>query len=303
MTSEPAMAHQHAPTELEIEIALLGCLGEARPLGRHKHFLIIRLQGAIHRRLGIWLTVDSLWERLDELYDLESLDELASEASNSQPPSPISLSPRDPSPTRFSSNSPLSDISSPSHPAPQGKNRKVPISKSARVLNSRHFKHVFDLPYFRIKQRHESEEGTTDEEEEEKDGEADGKEDDSEEESDDGVFEFELDGQDEMAWEGIIYPRAIALDGTDEPWGGVFSDENVSSPSEDGEENAGRNGVSRSRTMGPTKRRRGSTVSIAERKKRKNRDSLAIEGRRGGGGGGTREAVERTGQDSGKGKI
>ncbi|TYJ51610.1 hypothetical protein B9479_007813 [Cryptococcus floricola] len=271
------MAHSHAPTELEIEIALLGCLGEARPLGRHKHFLIIRLQGAIHRRLGIWLTVDSLWERLDELYDLEGLDELASEGSNSLPPSPIGLSPREPSPPRFSSNSPLSDISSPSHPAPRGKNRKAPISKSARVLNSRHFKHVFDLPYFRKKQIHESEEEATDEEEEDKDGEADDKEDDSEEESDDGVFEFELDGHDEMAWKAIIYPRAIAPDGTDEPWGGVYPDEDVSSPSEDGEEDAGRNGVSRSGTTGPTRRRRGSTVSIAEGKKRKNRDSLATE--------------------------
>lgn len=47
-----------------------------RIVGRYKHFLIIQLQTEIHRRTGSWLPIGLLWQRLDELYDLEGLDEM-----------------------------------------------------------------------------------------------------------------------------------------------------------------------------------------------------------------------------------
>ncbi|WVQ75747.1 hypothetical protein IAR50_005378 [Cryptococcus sp. DSM 104548] len=279
------MAQPQAPSELEIEIALLGCLGETRPLGRHKHVLIIQLQGAIHRRLGIWLPVGSLWQRLDELYDLDGLDELASEGSKTLPPSPVDLSPRIPlSPPRSSSNSPLSDISSPSQPSPPSRGKtKHPISRSAQVLNSRHFRHVFDLPYFRLRRTPHSDEEQEDEdddggkeEEEEEDEEGD-EERDSDEESDEDSFEFDLDREEELAWQGIILSRAVAAEGTDEPWGGVAWD-GSSSPSEDGEQVGvvRRNGASRTRPTVSASKRRESAVSIPEGKKRRTKDSPTL---------------------------
>ncbi|OWZ52833.1 hypothetical protein C368_05068 [Cryptococcus neoformans 125.91] len=206
-------------TELDLEIAMLRCLGEIRPLGRYKHFLIIQLQAEIHRRTGSWLPIGLLWKRLDELYDLEGLDEMASSSSVSIPSTPHTLSPRFPLSPR-SSLSPLSDLSpqraksrkakNSSNKTPSKANHKkgksLDISKSARIINSEHFHRTFDLPYFKSRYH------LTDDEEEESQGYSE-----SESDADEPI---ELDGEEERIWQGMIYPRALAPEGTDDSWGG-----------------------------------------------------------------------------------
>ncbi|KAL0255243.1 hypothetical protein I308_100040 [Cryptococcus tetragattii IND107] len=214
-----ALSPAPAVTDLDLEIAMLRCLGEIRPLGRYKHFLIIQLQTEIHRRTGSWLPIDLLWQRLDELYDLEGLDEMASSSSVSIPSTPHTLSPRFPL-------SPQSSISSLSDVAPQkaksskarnpnnkatskanNKRGKSPgISKSARIINSEHFHRTFDLPYF--KSRYHLAEGEEERCQEDLEDESDSDE------------PRELDGEEERIWQDMIYSRALAPDGTDDSWGG-----------------------------------------------------------------------------------
>lgn len=220
-------------TELDLEIAMLRCLGEIRPLGRYKHFLIIQLQTEIHRRTGSWLPIELLWQRLDKLYNLEGLDEMASSSSVSIPSTPHTLSPRFPLSPR-SSSSPLSDLSpqraksrktrNPSNKTPSNANNKkgesLDISKSARIINSEHFHRTFDLPYFKSRYH------LTEDEEEQSQK-------DSEEESD--LDEpIELDGEEERIWQDMIYPRALAPEGTDASWqGGSLTVEEDESEDED----------------------------------------------------------------------
>ncbi|GFZ49872.1 hypothetical protein JCM24511_07275 [Saitozyma sp. JCM 24511] len=68
-------------SELDLEVALLRSIPDARPIGRHKHLLVIQLQEEIHRRTGLWMEIPDLWERLGELYDLETLDDMTSQAA------------------------------------------------------------------------------------------------------------------------------------------------------------------------------------------------------------------------------
>lgn len=63
-------------SSLNLPSFLLNDILTRRIVGRYKHFLIIQLQAEIHRRTGSWLPIGLLWQRLDELYDLEGLDEI-----------------------------------------------------------------------------------------------------------------------------------------------------------------------------------------------------------------------------------
>lgn len=126
-------------SELELESAILKGVSSHRPIGSHRHVLMIALQADVHRQTGIWVSTETLWESLAELYDLEVLDAMSS-SPPSLPPSPNALSPI-PDPRRrrprARSGSPLSSPSpSPAHTS----------SRSAQIIDSRHFASVFELP-------------------------------------------------------------------------------------------------------------------------------------------------------------
>ncbi|BEI88789.1 uncharacterized protein CcaverHIS019_0201510 [Cutaneotrichosporon cavernicola] len=130
-------------SELELESAILKGVSSHRPIGRHRHVLMIALQADVHRQTGIWVSTETLWEALAELYDLEVLDAMTSSPS-SIPPSPDPLSPI-PNPRRRRPRAPSdSPLSSPS-PSPA-----LPPSRSAQIINSRHFASVFELPIGRM---------------------------------------------------------------------------------------------------------------------------------------------------------
>ncbi|KAK4689857.1 hypothetical protein P7C73_g233, partial [Tremellales sp. Uapishka_1] len=125
-------------TELELESALLRSIPEARPIGRHKHLIILKLQTELHRRTGLWIASDSLWDRLDDLYDLNALDDLSSNSEISLPSSPRELSPL----VRTGSLSPPPEA----------------VGTSAAVINSMHFKRCFALPVVGVDEADEEEE-------------------------------------------------------------------------------------------------------------------------------------------------
>jgi hypothetical protein len=47
-------------------------------VGKHKHLVIIKLQALIGERTGRVIPVETLWEVLGQLYDLEALDDMVS---------------------------------------------------------------------------------------------------------------------------------------------------------------------------------------------------------------------------------
>ncbi|WVQ84832.1 hypothetical protein IAT38_006989 [Cryptococcus sp. DSM 104549] len=234
--------HSHEVPEVDMETALLRSVIDIRPVGKHRHVLIMTLQNEVHQRTGIWVPVGTLWDRLGELYDLEALDEMAS-SSVSLPSSPHTLSPvlRPTPASARSSNSPLSDLSSPRKPkrrAPppaRGKDAKRGRSRSARVIDSKHFREAFELPYLRggpkgKEGRWESDEGS---EEEDEGAEGSEKEDGEGEGGEGGEMEVTSDNE---VWEGMIYPKAKGVEGADEPWGG---DDQVRGDGGEGEDDEG----------------------------------------------------------------
>lgn len=80
------------------------------------------------------------------------------------------------------------------------------ISKSARIINSEHFHRTFDLPYFKSRYHLTEDEEKRSQEDSEDEGDSD--------------KPIELDGEEERIWQGMIYSRALAPDGTDDSWGG-----------------------------------------------------------------------------------
>ncbi|WVN87434.1 uncharacterized protein L203_102614 [Cryptococcus depauperatus CBS 7841] len=171
-------------SELELEIALLRCAGEIRPVGKYKHFQIMSLQAQLYQR--------------------------SNDDSPSLPSSPKALSPL-PSPKRSqrSSLSPLSDLDSPPEANTRSKDKQKAkvkvISKSTQIINSDHFRRAFDLPYFLAapsKVRQVLYE--TDEEEEEEGLESN--------EEDGSDTDIDLSDSEVMSWQTLIYSRALASD-------------------------------------------------------------------------------------------
>ncbi|ORY34579.1 hypothetical protein BCR39DRAFT_513465 [Naematelia encephala] len=182
MSNSPDRAGSSAPlaTELDVELALLKSLPEARPVGRNKHFGIIQLQATIHRRTGVLLDVSDLWSRLDDLFDMDALNDMASSSTVSIPASPEPLSPLI-RPRHSRSTTSLSSISSSGHGGKE--------SRSAKVIDSRHFASTFEIPYLRGEERDASVSVTKESEES------------------------------DQVWPGIIYPRAESGVQEDPTWG------------------------------------------------------------------------------------
>ena len=47
-------------------------------VGKNKHVVIVKLQKTLERNTNRLISIDTLWEMLGEMYDLEALDEMVS---------------------------------------------------------------------------------------------------------------------------------------------------------------------------------------------------------------------------------
>jgi len=47
-------------------------------VGKNKHVVIVKLQKMLERNTNRLISIDTLWEMLGEMYDLEALDEMVS---------------------------------------------------------------------------------------------------------------------------------------------------------------------------------------------------------------------------------
>lgn len=78
-------------SEVELDIAFFRSLASIRPIGIHKHFRMIALQKSVLDMTGVTIPFEELWERMEDLYDLDELDDMFDESIPF--PSPRSLSP------------------------------------------------------------------------------------------------------------------------------------------------------------------------------------------------------------------
>ena len=61
---------------VEGEITFFRSLMRARPVGLHKHFHALSMRTAIHQDTGHYVTLDAIWRKLNDLYNLKALEDL-----------------------------------------------------------------------------------------------------------------------------------------------------------------------------------------------------------------------------------
>ena len=61
---------------VEGEITFFRSLMRARPVGLHKHFHALSMRTAIHQDTGHYVTLDAIWKKLNDLYNLKALEDL-----------------------------------------------------------------------------------------------------------------------------------------------------------------------------------------------------------------------------------
>ncbi|KAI8053281.1 chromatin modification-related protein EAF7-domain-containing protein [Syncephalis plumigaleata] len=61
-----------------MEIALFRAIARHKPVGLHKHFRMMGVVEEYNRQSPIKLNADDIWTHLSTMYDLNSLDEMAS---------------------------------------------------------------------------------------------------------------------------------------------------------------------------------------------------------------------------------
>jgi hypothetical protein len=82
--TEPAQPNFSTAESLEFlatvngEIAFFRAIMKARPIGIHRHFHILNIRNAIHRDTGHWVSIESVWEKLRALYDMDALEAIVS---------------------------------------------------------------------------------------------------------------------------------------------------------------------------------------------------------------------------------
>lgn len=64
-------------------------------VGPHKHMIVIKIQGLIHKRTGHLIPTAELWAMLGDLYDLEALEEMVRLCSLLPALTPIRMSTSD----------------------------------------------------------------------------------------------------------------------------------------------------------------------------------------------------------------
>ncbi|KAJ6613304.1 hypothetical protein B0H10DRAFT_2222347 [Mycena sp. CBHHK59/15] len=84
------------------EISFFRAIMRARPVGIHRYFHILNIRNGIHKDTGHWVSIQALWDKLRELYDMDALEAIDLEADGyesrgSENSTPISI--RSPSPS------------------------------------------------------------------------------------------------------------------------------------------------------------------------------------------------------------
>ena len=67
---------------VEGEITFFRSLMRARPVGLHKHFHALSMRTAIHQDTGHYVTLDAIWKKLNDLYNLKALEDLVRYCAN-----------------------------------------------------------------------------------------------------------------------------------------------------------------------------------------------------------------------------
>jgi MRG-binding protein len=67
---------------VEGEIAFFRSIMRARPIGLHRHFHVLSIRTVIHQDTGRYVTIDDIWEKLRDCYNIEALENLVRHAPN-----------------------------------------------------------------------------------------------------------------------------------------------------------------------------------------------------------------------------
>ncbi|CEG69825.1 hypothetical protein RMATCC62417_05829 [Rhizopus microsporus] len=65
--------------DARMELALFNAISRCKPVGIHKHFRIISIQKQFNQNNPMPCTIQEIWDKLNEFYGMEALDELAEE--------------------------------------------------------------------------------------------------------------------------------------------------------------------------------------------------------------------------------
>jgi len=68
---------------VEGEIAFFRSIMRARPIGLHRHFHVLSIRTVIHQDTGRYVTIDDIWEKLRDCYNIEALENLDAEGFES----------------------------------------------------------------------------------------------------------------------------------------------------------------------------------------------------------------------------
>ncbi|KAF7314287.1 hypothetical protein MKEN_00901300 [Mycena kentingensis (nom. inval.)] len=80
-TPEPADEDVEFLASVEGEIAFFRAIMRARPIGMHRHFHVLNIRNGILRDTGHAVTIDSIWAKLRDLYDMDALEAIDNETS------------------------------------------------------------------------------------------------------------------------------------------------------------------------------------------------------------------------------
>jgi MRG-binding protein len=73
---------------VEGEIAFFRSIMRTRPIGLHRHFHVLSIRTVIHQDTGRYVTIDDIWEKLRDCYNIEALENLV-RPNPSEPSSPF----------------------------------------------------------------------------------------------------------------------------------------------------------------------------------------------------------------------
>lgn len=68
---------------VEGEIAFFRSIMRARPIGLHRHFHVLSIRTVIHQDTGRYVSIDDVWEKLRDCYNIEALENLDAEGFES----------------------------------------------------------------------------------------------------------------------------------------------------------------------------------------------------------------------------
>ncbi|KZT25402.1 hypothetical protein NEOLEDRAFT_1133778 [Neolentinus lepideus HHB14362 ss-1] len=110
---------QHILDTVDGEISFFRSLMRARPVGIHRHFHALSMRTAIYKDTGHLVSMEEIWEKLRDCYDLDALEGLETDGYDSPGSTPSIINPPSPSPSENLSGHPhfRQEYSLPSDPS------------------------------------------------------------------------------------------------------------------------------------------------------------------------------------------